>query len=162
MTDLSPPVGIVWKANAEMELEGQQLLLFYNVYSDVSAYTKFLAFYVPHSIFSVTAIEYIAANIPKYISDIESMYGVMKGQGETSSTDTRELTFSGRVYIYHEDDLTISQLARLTEWFKAHGAIVQFRSSDYIMAAWQSIRSGDIQPRPKYEVREGRPTLVPD
>jgi hypothetical protein len=162
MTDLTPSVGLVWNANAEMEIQGQKLLLFYNVYSDVSAYTKFIAFYISHSAFSLTAIEFIAANMPRYFSDIESMYGVMKGQGEMSSTNTRELTFSGRVYIYHEDDLTISHLARLTELFKGHGANVQFRGSDYIMAAWQSIRSGDIQPRPKYEVRDGRPTLIPE
>ena len=74
---------------------------------------------------------------------------------------TQELSFSGRVYVYHAGSVSLADLAELDTAFRDSGAYAQFRGMNYVMAAWQSIRLGDAKAPPKYEVRDGVIALVP-
>jgi hypothetical protein len=52
------------------------------------------------------------------------------------SISSRDLVFSGRVYLYHEDEMTLKQKAELGDLFKANGASVIFRGLDYQQTRW--------------------------
>ena len=54
-------------------------------------------------------------------------------------TSSRELTFSGRVFLYHEWPLSNKQKADVVEAYGAKGLDVQFRGLDYLadqVIAW--------------------------
>jgi hypothetical protein len=65
------------------------------------------------------------------------------------STRLEELTFSGRVLLYHEDFLSINQKAAIIEAYKVKNFDVQFRGPDYLsdkLIAWH--RQHDPKPVP--------------
>ena len=61
---------------------------------------------------------------------------VSKNPGDTAKIFSKDLHFSGRIYIYHEDDLTLQQLGFLEGLYKANNLSIQFRGSDYVVARW--------------------------
>jgi len=108
------------------------------VYLDFEAKAKFIAFYVPHSYLSYTAATGLWQQVQEAFSAIEKSVGVTSGYG-ANPTDLKELTFSGRVFIFHEDRFDLRQLADLVDLYKAHGMALDFRGPDYLadqVIAW--------------------------
>ncbi|HTA24917.1 MAG TPA: hypothetical protein VK763_15395 [Terriglobales bacterium] len=116
-----------------------------HVYMDFDAKTDFIGFYVPSSDqFSDETFQLCRALIdvvqPTILSVKEGKgpqaWGGYKGQG----TKSADLVFSGRIFIYHEGQLSITQKAALVENYRAKGYDVQFRGMlDYgadQMAEW--------------------------
>jgi hypothetical protein len=171
MNDLIPGVGLKWQAYSDFELptNGVKARIFYNVYNDFISNVYFASFYVPEVVVSgnpdaelTTKMgNHIALNYAQFIEDIRSKYFVEhQGSGDSVVESTRHAVFSGRVYIYHAGSLSLEQQAMLQRTFNEHGAQVQFRGMDYVLAAWSSIRLGDMKPPPQYEVRDNLPHLV--
>lgn len=48
-------------------------------------------------------------------------------------TNQDDLVFTGRIYLYHEADLSIQQRASLIQMYRARHLDVQFRGSDYLI-----------------------------
>jgi hypothetical protein len=65
---------------------------------------------------------------------------VMSGYGDQMTT-SKELTFSGRVLIYHEEFLSIPQKADILKAYKEKGLAVTFRGSDYLGTQGYSVAS---------------------
>ena len=84
------------------------------------------------------------------------------GRGSQSFTKSTELVFTGRIFIYYEDSLTLAQLGKLAEVFAQNGSSPEFRSTSYAAAVWSSIRSGDVKAPPRYDLHDGLPQLVPE
>lgn len=170
MTDLQPSEGMTWNASVEITIRvGDReviIPIFYNIYDDTNANAKYLAFYIPAihikgaqpSVHSYSIAEEIAEKYPQWIKDIqENRWAVIKSTGSSSSDSTKDIPFSGRIFIYHADDFSIEQLAALQKLFRKHGATVQFRGMDYATAAWTAIRAGDAKPPPSYVLKNGYP-----
>lgn len=60
--------------------------------------------------------------------------------GESADTNSGELTFAGRVYIYCDDRLSSQQLADLENVFKSNKIAVSFRGGDYLVLHWNEKR----------------------
>jgi hypothetical protein len=48
-----------------------------------------------------------------------------------------DLPLSGRVYLYHEDEMDYQDYARVTGLFKLLGLIPRFRGPNYMMDEWK-------------------------
>ena len=76
----------------------------YRVFLDFRSLAKFLAIFIP---FDPDAFNYCAAVASKFqlaLYDAESTVDVMMNDpGETSQTHLKDLTFSGRIFVYHEN-----------------------------------------------------------
>jgi hypothetical protein len=170
MNDLKPRGSLTWNFYRDVETSNQRVVrLFFNVYNDFIAHVYFAAFYVPEplidgkpaSALNAEVINYIAVNHKRLIDDVRSqLLAESKGAGDVNVESTASLTFSGRVYVYHEGSLTVEQTANLDKAFRAQGAQPQFRGMDYVMAVWSSIRAGDVKSPPKYVLRDNAPSLA--
>lgn len=59
-----------------------------------------------------------------------------KHPGDATHTGIHDLVFSGRVYLYYENVLSLEQLGVLEAAFKARGMTPQFRGQDYATGQW--------------------------
>jgi hypothetical protein len=107
------------------------------VYLDFEARTKFIAFYITHSDQSYAAAVNLWAQVPVTFSSVEKSIEIQGGY-QPNLTDLRDLRFSGRVFMYHEDMFNLRQLADLVDIYKSHGMALDFRGpsflSDQVMA----------------------------
>jgi len=102
------------------------------VLTDFPGKSKFLAFYISSSEYvfeSCMALAGIARPM-----GMEWPVGVNTIGGDSASgmTSIKDLTFSGRVFIYHEWPLSNKQKADITETYAAKSLDVQFRGIDYL------------------------------
>lgn len=107
------------------------------LYLDFDAKTKFVGFYVPNvrgSRASDTTAEICMALsnlVQNTIVDMEKKVELSGGTRDQMES-SRQLTFSGRVMIYHDDFLSITQKAKIIDAFVAHHCDVQFRGPAYL------------------------------
>jgi hypothetical protein len=129
-------IGIEWKDGGVMHIKRQ-------LYLDFPAKTKFVGFYVPSSdplspTKSLEACMRLAEAVQQALEDIPKKVAISGGyRGEM--TGIQDLTFSGRVVIYHEAFLSIPQKAAIINTYAAKHFDVQFRGPDYLgdqIIAW--------------------------
>jgi hypothetical protein len=101
-----------------------------------------VGFYVPSTDpFSDTTFRACAAllgAVQPAIDDLPKRIAVRSGYRGEGNT-IQDLTFSGRVFLYHDDFLSITQKADLINGYKAKNYDVQFRGPDYLgdqVIAW--------------------------
>jgi hypothetical protein len=130
-------ISIHWQDGTGVEHIKRQL------YLDFPAKTQFVGFYVPSSdpFFSDTTLKTCMAlvgAVQQAIDDLPKRIAVMAGYRNESNT-IQDLTFSGRVFLYHDSFLSITQKAALINAYKAKNYDVQFRGPDYLgdlVIAW--------------------------
>jgi hypothetical protein len=172
MSELRPSKGLVWNSFSDFDIEvgskTEKVRIFYNIYDDVISNSKYMAFYVPGIYIPGTApssqtidiIRHISTDFKRLLNDIqENRWAQMKTLGETSVDTTKDIPFSGKLFFYCVDNLSIEQLAELRSLYQNHGVNAQFKGMDYTMAVWDSIQLGRVKPPPQYELRDGMPQL---
>lgn len=171
MSDLQPSKGIIWNAFSDFDLgvgdKTEKVRIFYNIYDDFISHSKYIAFYVPAIFITGTTpssqtfdiVRYIANSYSGLLRDVqENRWAEMKTLGDVSAESTRNVTFSGRIFFYCADNLSI-ELAELRGIYQEHGADAQFRGMDYALAVWDSIQLGRVKTPQQYEVQNGVPQL---
>jgi hypothetical protein len=105
---------------------------------DFPSKNEFIAFYLPAVRDEVPVCLALIDTVHPIIDQLSQRFDATGGPaGE--STSLRELTFSGRVFIYHEWPLSNKKKADIIEAYSAKGLDVQFRSMDYLatrLIAW--------------------------
>ena len=153
--------GVSIHADAYADLtfpNNEQLRFFYSVNEDHGSRAKFMSFYIPDSQRTYEAIEFLATGYKQYISlPIGFETG---GAHSPSSTRSDELIFTGRVFIYHEKSLTLSQLGKLADIYANQHLTPEFRSTSYALSVWESITHGNTKPPAEYELRDGIPQIA--
>jgi uncharacterized membrane protein len=118
-------------------------------YSDFDANTKFIGFYIfaptPGSAdisgqrTVATCMELLKRDaVQETFKHFARRVAVLSGYGD-QMTSEHDLRFSGRVFIYHEEFLSIPQKADIIKAYEARGMAVTFRGSDYLgtqVVAW--------------------------
>lgn len=105
-------------------------------YLDFQGKSKFLGYYVPYSPVAYGICEYLPDLFKISMEELESSAEVKGGfPWDSHQTSSRELVFSGRIYIYHENDFTLQQLAALERLYESKGLSVIFRGPAYL--SWQ-------------------------
>jgi hypothetical protein len=155
--------GIVLLGNGFADLtfaDNTVLRILYHAIQDFGNRSKFMVFYIPASPHTYEAIDFVAGAYRQYLDTIPlSESGTEGGQ---SSTKSSELIFTGRIFVYYEDSLTLAQLGKLSETYTKNGSSPEFRSTAYALTVWSSIRSGSAKAPPRYELRGGLPRLAPE
>jgi len=122
--------------------DGSELHITRQLYLDFPAKTQFVGFYVPSSLPSITrsfaACLKLVQGVRDALDDMPKRVFVGAAFPEKMNT-IHDLTFSGRVLLYHEDFLSIPQKAEIIKIYKAKNLDVQFRGPDYLgteLIAW--------------------------
>jgi hypothetical protein len=106
-------------------------------YLDFQGKSKFMGFYIPQSVNTYDVCVAIADNYKSNMNHLESS-GTIRAwiSGESTQTSSHDLIFSGRIYIYHDDFMTLQQLATLESLYQSKGLSVVFRSDAYMQSQW--------------------------
>lgn len=129
--------------------DGSKVEILRQLYMDFPARTKFIGFYihrpVPPSLdfkaekTAEACLQLLKANaIQGSFNGMEKQVGVMGGQSGQMTT-AKDLTFSGRVLIYHEEFLSIPQKAAIMDAYQKQNMDVQFYGDEYLgtqVIAW--------------------------
>lgn len=155
MSDSCPANGIAWQAEFSFyeESTGRSIIKIpYFVFDDFQSNSKYMAFYVPMVSVpgtepgsqSFDILKIIAKDYREKMKDIEGQkWAKWKMQGDIEKSSTRASNFSGRIYLYHGDDLSLEQLAELKKLYQENGATPIFRGIDYLRTVQNSIRLGE-------------------
>jgi hypothetical protein len=107
-------------------------------YLDFPAKTEFVGFYVASSPKTYEICLKLAEGVQAALEDLRKRTKVSAGDiGGVNSLD--DLTFSGRVFIYHEDFMSNPQKATIVLAFSNNHSDVQLRGPDYLgseVVAW--------------------------
>ena len=116
--------------DASFEIEYLQQLRF-------GAHAKFLVFYLPACGRTVSIAHFLAENIDDYLESHDLTMGV----GGVGLVETREdnLVFTRKVFIYHEDVLTLSEQGQVDNIFREHSLVLQLRSTDYVLSCEKAL-----------------------
>jgi len=110
------------KDGTKVEIEEQ-------LYLDMTGRSMFVGFYVPAVPDTHRFCEYLALNHSLPVSMAEGLSG---GGSVGENTKGTNLTFTSRVYIYHEAALSNEQVAALTHFYRNRHLDVIFRGPNYL------------------------------
>ena len=113
-------------------LNGIETHLTVQAYFDYNSKSDFVGFFIPSRVPDTYAM-------CVYLSGLDHA-GSLRNSGVKTSggivgqmTNQEDLVFTGRIYIYHEGDLSIEQRASLIQTYRARHLDVQFRGVDYLI-----------------------------
>ena|GEM_PF-6359373 len=162
-TDLRPSksltVGGYYLVPLEKALHGNDLsaVVWFNVYYDTLSDTNFPSYFIGHldkpddsAWRTIKTSRVIAARFPMdLVAASSQINGKMEYNGdETEPVNTKDYRFSGKVYIYHFDRLTVGQRNELAAVFQKHGANLVLRGQEYADDVNEEIKAGDVSPPP--------------
>ncbi len=105
---------------------------------DHQAKSKFLSVYIPH----VPSTYDVCKSLPElhktFLADGDTVRSDMQMPGDATVSSSRDMIFTGVIYIYHEDRLTLEELGSLENLFKAQKLFVHFRDTNYATTMWLS------------------------
>jgi hypothetical protein len=140
--------------------------IFFNLWSDTEEQSKWISFYIPHSSHpngTSAIIENIASDYTSFFSMTERTMSLRwESEGDSNPLWARKFRFTGAIYIYNEDPLSMKDVYNFTNLFEKRGASVEFRGAQRVNAVWRSMRLGEARPSPDYQVQiyHGMPNLV--
>jgi len=117
---------------------GQRINIGYrNIFQDHGSNTQFIGFFINENAETFKICSSLSGSVDEIINAMTSTV-ITKARGAADSmfTSSEDLTFSRRVFIYHESELTFEQLG-LIEWqFKLRNLHAQFRGQNYATTSW--------------------------
>ena len=81
----------------------------------------------------------LANDFDRLLADAKNGVAIKsKDPGDSSPVEFKDLVFSRRIYLYHEDDYSLKQQSDLTEAFKEKSVSLQLRGPSYVTSRWMS------------------------
>ena len=150
----------------------------FKVWYDLESNAKFVSIYVPFSPDTFETLKAVAEQYndilrariqsitaPANPADATRMILAMrdsafigitfKNPGDSSTVNPLDFVSTGRIYLYYEYDLSLSQLGALENLFQSKGLSPQFRNWDYASVRQRQIEH-ERKPAPKVEDATGR------
>src|SRR5258708_2960717 len=113
------------------------------IYQDFDSGVEFISFYIPRCGRPVDVCDYFANNFRRDYDQLKAqIHFNIRAPGETVMDRSVDLPFSGRVYLYHEDEMDYQDYARLKGLFRLFGLIPRFRGPNYTMDEWKKVSIG--------------------
>jgi hypothetical protein len=132
-----PNTGNLMNTQAIQFQDGTKLEIKSKLYFEFRHRATFLGFYVPSSpktMEAIAALALEARSLAQQIAD-GGLKVIATSPGENPE-DISSLTFTGKVYVHHEDHLTHRQIADAEDSFKAQDLVVVLRGPDFLSGAW--------------------------
>ncbi len=107
----------------------------YNIWGDFESKTLFFSIFLPESDYTFEACRFLIPIYREILNgDIRSLMKAMIHQTPGSKPESwDELSFSGRIYLYHETHLLPDRIDTLTEEYNNSDLHPQFRGRDYLI-----------------------------
>lgn len=129
-TDLPGYSGTSTAHSMSSPKDGSAVTLPLRIIEDLRAKNRFMAFFIPHSPDS----HEICLRLARECHDINSRRDDIGGTfTDLYGASSKDLKFSGRVFIYHEDIWSIPQLSLLDAEFRKNNLDPQFRDRKYLI-----------------------------
>ncbi len=135
----------------------------YKIWYDTDSKSKFISIYIPHYLDLYGVLQIIPDSIKKMVDGpistitlpdrpadktrvtVMASNGIasrieVKNPGDYSSVNPNDLIFTGRVFLYFVDDLSLPQLGDLERAYNSNGLFPQFRGEDYVSEKWSQMR----------------------
>jgi hypothetical protein len=111
------------------------------LFEDLNEKVEFFSVFIPRSPDAFDLCIVIAYRYKSLLNELHQRFrfGTII-PGETTETWSRDLTLSGRVYIYLDDDLSLQQLATLEKLYNQNGLSQEFRSRAFLALHWMEKR----------------------
>jgi hypothetical protein len=104
----------------------------YAIVEQLDTATKFLAFYIRYSNETSDLAAVLADRYQDYLNSNTTERFTAKVPGDSEELDSRDLVFSKRIYIYHENYLSPEDTIKVRNAYRRQGISVIFRSVDYL------------------------------
>jgi hypothetical protein len=123
------------------------------LYDDFGTNSKFLAAYFPLRTDLYELCRDFATKCRDYIAGLEqNVETKSKDPAEPFWQNSKDLQFTGRVYVYYEGNFTVRQLADLEDVYNKQNLSPQFRGFDYSdIRRWQAMSAKQPSPTPDKE-----------
>ena len=128
--------------------DGKDLRLEWRVVISFGSHSRFMVYYIPESpLPAFDAAKFIAQN---YKGQLESFTAEIRTSQSDTATNSSTLPFTGKIFVYHEQDISDGQKAQLIQIYKDHGLVPEFRSRSYPLRIFDAeqiarLRSGDAK-----------------
>jgi hypothetical protein len=104
------------------------------IYQDFDSGVEFTSFHIPRCGRPVEVCDYFANNFRRDYDQLKTqIHFNIRAPGETVMDRSIDLPLSGRVYLYHEDEMDYQDCTRVTGLFRLFGLVPRFRGPNYTM-----------------------------
>jgi hypothetical protein len=127
-------------SNAARGLERTTLTLRYRLYQDFNSNSDYVSIFIPttHNALiddeTFNLVKWLRDEILPFRENLRNAVGVGMSRPGVPYTEASGMRFSGRVYIYTMQPLTLVQLGQLTSWYETAGLALQIRGNEYWLA----------------------------
>lgn len=137
---------------------------FFRVLYDFDAKAKYVSYYLPpvRPDGMPFVLSWIAKRNSGYLLRSHRIPFVEKGNGDSDFVNSDQFQFTGRVFIYYENPLSIEQIADATKDFRSHGAQAEFRGADYAVLVWNSMVAHHVPSLPEYRITGYDIQMIPN
>jgi hypothetical protein len=129
----------------DAEIDEEKTTARLSVAMDMAANAKWPTIYIPRS---PKAFRIAGSMADKYMALMDELIAGIEitsaYPGDSGPVSNKDLRFSGRVYIYHEDYFDVQQIAALDVVFRTHGALLILRGPNYVATRMMSDRSANV------------------
>jgi|SRR5450759_4551944 hypothetical protein len=116
---------------------GREVTISCAIKFDFSANAEFLCIYVPSFVNAYIVLQSFPSLVSQLRTELKSGPSMEFSEGLYQDMHhSNALKFTGRIFIYHEDDLSTEQLGSLITLYKSHGLTPDFRGPNYREIKW--------------------------
>jgi hypothetical protein len=129
--------GMILPIRQDLEIDNKTLRLHFRIivtkYYDFNANTFYFSIYIPRSQETMDICTYIAntfqTTILQQFSWVETF---SRTPGDSATMSESEMVFTGRVYLYVQEDLSPEQIGKLHSIYKQSRLYMEFRGDEYL------------------------------
>jgi hypothetical protein len=132
-TDFSGAVVVDNTFRLEYVPARQEIAVAARLHNDFDANARFLVLYVPR-VPHVAFVRDLGAHVGRMLARLGEGPAFTVGRDGELPAHGSELQFTGRVFVYSEDDLADEDVREVGELFRAHGMYLRFRGPRYAEA----------------------------
>lgn len=106
------------------------------------SHSKFLVIYLPHTEHALAAIRELADEAQPFLDRLSGGVRVLgQSPGDNFAVDFSTIPFVNRVVVYHDNTLSLQEMAQLEELYKSKGLALVLRGSNYATTQWLLART---------------------
>jgi len=149
-----------WSKEIDIDNGQYKAIIFYDLHYDVGSHAKFISVYLPDQRYFSDIAKHIADNAKNFFEeDQKTLPWGMKSEGQASIAYSKDIPFSGRIYIYCPGIFGVEEIGELTRFFREKGEALQVRGDEYLNQAFENMKAGRVAFPPPAEIRDNR--IVP-
>ncbi|HLJ22226.1 MAG TPA: hypothetical protein VKU84_18605, partial [Stellaceae bacterium] len=104
----------------------------FRILSSIAANSDFIAVYIPMTTDPIPVCRYFADACQQIYDELKApILASARNPGDPNAGKSKNLVFSRRIYLYHENEISLEQMSVLSASYRARELDVQFRGPAY-------------------------------